>query len=275
MCATAANAARYRNFQVIADILKLLSRSGLSRNNSAAISALLDELSAMEKSKTSQGTDSTIPSTVFAVTPAAAAGLTSGTITNESSPEESSNEAVLDEDLTLQLADEISNHVLHTIYLGTENSSFNTKDRARRLAGSIQSYHSTIIIDDIVRAVLKVFSTFSGGKMPRYESQGGTPAEDLALQNIQARLRMVMSYLCAQLFPWLRGNKGFLLVLGSANVDEALRGYMTKYDCSSADINPIGGMSKGDLKRMMLWVAENYQLPVLSEVALAAPTVSY
>ena len=28
-------------------------------------------------------------------------------------------------------------------------------------------------------------------------------------------------------------------VLGSANVDEALRGYMTKYDCSSADINPI------------------------------------
>ena len=25
-------------------------------------------------------------------------------------------------------------------------------------------------------------------------------------------------------------------MLGSANVDEALRGYMTKYDCSSADI---------------------------------------
>jgi hypothetical protein len=37
---------------------------------------------------------------------------------------------------------------------------------------------------------------------------------------------------------------GWLLVLGSANVDEALRGYLTKYDCSSADINPIGGISK-------------------------------
>ena len=34
--------------------------------------------------------------------------------------------------------------------------------------------------------------------------------------------------------------QGYLLVLGSANVDESLRGYMTKYDCSSADINPIG-----------------------------------
>ncbi len=31
-----------------------------------------------------------------------------------------------------------------------------------------------------------------------------------------------------------------LKVLGSANVDEGLRGYLTKYDCSSADINPIG-----------------------------------
>lgn len=29
-------------------------------------------------------------------------------------------------------------------------------------------------------------------------------------------------------------------MLGSANVDEGLRGYLTKYDCSSADINPIG-----------------------------------
>ena len=34
-------------------------------------------------------------------------------------------------------------------------------------------------------------------------------------------------------------------------VDEALRGYMTKYDCSAADINPIGGISKGDLKRFL------------------------
>ena len=35
-------------------------------------------------------------------------------------------------------------------------------------------------------------------------------------------------------------------MLGSANVDEALRGYMTKYDCSSADINPIGNSNTAD-----------------------------
>lgn len=35
-------------------------------------------------------------------------------------------------------------------------------------------------------------------------------------------------------------RQGYLLVLGTGNVDEALRGYLTKYDCSSADLNPIG-----------------------------------
>ncbi len=42
-------------------------------------------------------------------------------------------------------------------------------------------------------------------------------------------------------------------MLGSANVDEALRGYYTKYDCSAADINPIGGIKKVDLKQFLLW----------------------
>ena len=51
---------------------------------------------------------------------------------------------------------------------------------------------------------------------------------------------MVIAFLLAQLTPWTRGRAGYLLVLGSANVDECLRGYLTKYDCSSADVNPIG-----------------------------------
>jgi hypothetical protein len=72
------------------------------------------------------------------------------------------------------------------------------------------------------------------------QSDGGSPAENLALQNIQARLRMVLAFFLAQLMPWVRSKQGFLLVLGTANVDEGLRGYLTKYDCSSADLNPIG-----------------------------------
>ena len=69
-------------------------------------------------------------------------------------------------------------------------------------------------------------------------------------------------------------SAGFLLVLGSANVDESLRGYMTKYDCSSADINPIGGISKGDLKRMMVWATETFDIKILYDIVHATPTVS-
>lgn len=170
-------------------------------------------------------------------------------------------------------SEEICNVVLHTVYMGTVNSSNATNQRSVNLASAIGAYHSSIAIDPIVEGVLTVFGMLSGARgRPQFECNGGTPAEDLALQNIQARIRMVMAYLCGQLLPWVRGRKGFLLILGSANVDEALRGYMTKYDCSSADLNPIGAISKGDLKAMLLWCAGKYNLPVLSEIVTAPPT---
>lgn len=83
---------------------------------------------------------------------------------------------------------------------------------------------------------------------------------------------MVLSYLFAQLMLWVRGRPGGLLVLGSSNVDEALRGYMTKYDCSSADINPIGGISKTDLKSFLHYAKNRFFLPSLSEILEAPPT---
>lgn len=43
----------------------------------------------------------------------------------------------------------------------------------------------------------------------------------------------------------------------------SLRGYLTKYDCSSADINPIGGISKSDLKNFIQYCIENFQLTAL------------
>lgn len=113
------------------------------------------------------------------------------------------------------------------------------------------SYHLEISIDTAVSALLRVF-TLATNAVPRFKARGGSPRENLALQNIQARTRMVLAYLFAQLMLWVRGRpSGGLLVLGSANVDEALRGYLTKYDCSSADLNPIGSISKSDLKRFL------------------------
>ncbi len=61
-------------------------------------------------------------------------------------------------------------------------------------------------------------------------------------------------------------------MLGTANIAEGLRGYLTKYDCSSADINPIGGINKTDLKAFLKWFSTEINLPVLKEIAEAQPS---
>lgn len=108
------------------------------------------------------------------------------------------------------------------------------------------------------------------------QNQGtGDKNQGLARQNIQARLRMLTAYYLAQILPIYRrakrlnlkpnsnlfnkGNKtereviSFLLVLASSNADEALRGFYTKYDAASADINPIGSLSKTHLRQYLEW----------------------
>ncbi|KAI6024088.1 hypothetical protein BKA83DRAFT_4267572 [Pisolithus microcarpus] len=166
---------------------------------------------------------------------------------------------------------EFCSRIFHTCYMGTENSSVETRRRAKDLALAIGSYHVDLNMDSVVTSVVDLFSFVTGAK-PRFKVHGGTGAENLALQNIQARLRMVLSYLFAQLLPWVRGRQGGLLVLGSANVDESLRGYLTKYDCSSADINPIGGISKTDLKKFIAYAQDAFDLPILRSFLDAIPT---
>jgi NAD+ synthase (glutamine-hydrolysing) len=175
-------------------------------------------------------------------------------------------------------AKELCGLIMHTSYMGSENSSATTARRARELSDALGTFHMPLLIDTVVAAIVTLLTALFGGLAPRFEAHGGSWSEDIALQNIQARVRMVLSYALAQLLPWFRrlagGRGGFLLVLGSANVDEALRGYMTKYDCSSADINPIGGVSKTDLKAFLHWAAssDGYGWTVLEEIAGAPPT---
>ncbi|KAM7087393.1 glutamine-dependent NAD(+) synthetase isoform 4-T4 [Molossus nigricans] len=167
---------------------------------------------------------------------------------------------------------ELCGRLLTTCYMASENSSRDTSDRARELAQQIGSHHIGLGIDPAVKAVVGIFSLVTG-KRPLFAVHGGSSRENLALQNVQARLRMVIAYLFAQLSLWSRGAPGGLLVLGSANVDESLLGYLTKYDCSSADINPIGGISKTDLRAFIQFCVERFQLPALQRI-LAAPATA-
>ena len=56
----------------------------------------------------------------------------------------------------------------------------------------------------------------------------------------------------------------FLSSLPLLSLRYSLFGYFTKYDCSSADINPIGGISKTDLRGFCKFMA-HLKYPALKE----------
>ncbi|XP_050390944.1 glutamine-dependent NAD(+) synthetase [Patella vulgata] len=166
---------------------------------------------------------------------------------------------------------ELAGRIFTTCYMGSENSSNLTRKRAEDLASEVGSYHLSVSIDVACAAVMSIF-TAATNLVPKFKVHGGSIRENLALQNLQARIRMVIAYLFAQLTLWARGKPGGLLVLGSSNVDECLRGYMTKYDCSSADINPIGGISKTDLRHFIKYCTRKFGFNSLKEIYAASPT---
>jgi len=195
---------------------------------------------------------------------------------------------------TPESAQDLCNKIFTTCYMASQYSGSETTDRSRQLALQVGANHTEIAIKPITEAIISTFKdarfhspTLDKSKVKCDVAFDRSGTEDIALQNIQARSRMVMAYYMAQLIPWATDKAlanqgpgwGSLLVLGSANVDEALRGYYTKYDCSAADINPIGGINKRDLKAFLFWASEKRGpggafcgMSELSGVASAVPT---
>lgn len=170
--------------------------------------------------------------------------------------------------------EELCNQIFCTCYMGMANqSSKETRARAKDLAARIGSYHTDVDIDDMFHATKNILTKATGFE-PKFKVHGGSATQNLALQNIQARSRMVLAYYLAQELCEVRERPGggSLLVLGSSNVDECLRGYLTKYDCSSADINPIGSISKVDLISFIGHCAKAFDMPILEEFIHATPT---
>lgn len=128
------------------------------------------------------------------------------------------------------------------------------------------SYHTDLNMDTIVTALRTLFQVVTGLR-PRFRVHGGSDAENLALQNIQARLRMVIAYFFAQLLPWVRGRIGGLLVLGSANVDErcvyarSQRGSLRRSSCSHSDAP--------NLNAQLAWVLDQVRLFFRSVLTLS------
>ncbi|XP_015417873.1 PREDICTED: glutamine-dependent NAD(+) synthetase, partial [Myotis davidii] len=185
---------------------------------------------------------------------------------------------------------ELCGRLLTTCYMASENSSRETSDRARELAQQIGSHHIGLSIDPAVTAVMSIFSLVTG-KRPLFAAHGGSSKENLALQNVQVRLpappRPRVTLTLRPPGPAARGVPS----PGDARpprwgsrtprvgrteprfLSRSLLGYLTKYDCSSADINPIGGISKTDLRVFVEFCLERFQLPALQRI-LAAPATA-
>lgn len=166
---------------------------------------------------------------------------------------------------------EITKKVLFTAYMGTQHSSESTKTRAKKLAEFINSNHLEVDIKPIYDAIVETYEN-SIKHTPKYKVHGGTDSEDTALQNIQSRSRMVMSYFFAQLPHPQKNSEAKLLVLGTSNSDELATGYFTKYDCSSGDISPIAGLGKDHINKILTHFYQTYNQDVIREILEATPS---
>ena len=103
--------------------------------------------------------------------------------------------------------------------MGSKNSSKQTMDRAALLSDEIGSNHLCCSIDSSVEATTNTIQDTLDLKL-NFKTKGGSNMQNLCLQNVQARTRMVMSYMMAMSIPISINSSKSLLVLGTSNVDE-------------------------------------------------------
>jgi NAD+ synthase (glutamine-hydrolysing) len=86
---------------------------------------------------------------------------------------------------------ELCGQLFHTVYMGmSRQSSKETRQRAKDLAEAIGSFHVNLDIDEVYQAQRNLIVNALKFE-PKFKVEGGTVAENLVLQNIQARSRMV------------------------------------------------------------------------------------
>jgi NAD+ synthase (glutamine-hydrolysing) len=83
-----------------------------------------------------------------------------------------------DENFFPRTPHDIVSRLLHTCYMGTENSSMETRSRARRLAQTLGAYHSDISIDEAIHAHELIIEKTLKFK-PKYAVKGGSQSENV------------------------------------------------------------------------------------------------
>ena len=134
---------------------------------------------------------------------------------------------------------ELMSRLLLTVYQATDNSSDTTRNAAESLAHALDAEFWAVNVDPIV-----------GQYTDLVESQLGRQLEwetdDIALQNIQARVRAPS--------VWMATNVRGALLLSTSNRSEAAVGYATMDGDTCGGVSPIAGIDKAFLRQWLRWL---------------------
>ncbi len=151
---------------------------------------------------------------------------------------------------------------LTTVYQATRNSSTRTLDAARGVAEALGAHFAVIDVDALVGAYTEKAEAVVGRSL-------SWETDDIALQNIQARVRAPGI--------WMVANVLGKLLLATSNRSEAAVGYATMDGDTCGGLSPIAGIDKAFLRRWLRFMevqgpAELGPLPALALVNTQEPT---
>lgn len=152
--------------------------------------------------------------------------------------------------------------LLTTAYQATANSGEVTRSAARTIAEAIGANHLELNVEEIHQGYLRAIELSLGRKLNWQQ-------DDLALQNIQARVRSPGI--------WLIANLNNALLLATSNRSEAAVGYATMDGDTSGGLSPIAGIDKAFLRQWLRWLETKgpeglHPIPALAVVNQQAPT---
>ena len=152
--------------------------------------------------------------------------------------------------------------LLTCVYQATENSSDTTRTAAREVAAALGADFHLWEIDTLVSGYREMVE----GSLERKLSW---KTDDLALQNIQARVRAPG--------VWMMANLRNALLLATSNRSEAAVGYATMDGDTCGGLSPIGGIDKAFLRDWLRWMENEGgvglpPIPALGLINAQAPT---
>ncbi|MCY7350106.1 MAG: NAD(+) synthase [Cytophagaceae bacterium] len=134
---------------------------------------------------------------------------------------------------------ELTHALLHCIWQGTQNSSKETKHSATSLAADLGATFHDVDINGLVEQYKTLIESSLGRKL-------SWDTDDIALQNIQARVRAPSA--------WLLTNVQNALLLSTSNRSEVAVGYATMDGDTAGSISPIAGIDKAFLRKWLIWL---------------------